>query len=1105
MKRNLLNVAMFGLLAVAMPASTFVSCKDYDEEFATIKAQMQSDKEALQKADTEILAKIAGIETQIKSIESNIAALKSQQDINTAAIKKNAEDIAKLNAAVEALQKADADIKKLIADLENNKVDKTTYAADLQKINAGIEAAQKAAKEAKTAAQIADGKAVSAQATADNALAKAKEGIAAAAAAAEAAKVADGKATKAQAELDAYKKVTDATLATQAKTLEEYGKQLKALAEADAKLAKELDVERKRIDALIKEVAEVRKIAEAAATKEELKQAVAQLRAEIKDLEKRHGARLDVLEGADGLKSLVFQPEYYYAGIEAMETPILAYPALTVKAVTADGNHGADAPVAGDAVTLAPGMSATYHINPSYAAISENVANYKFVVLNRDYRAAAETIQPNIYKATVDAGKVTVRANFTKAHLVKNIFDDAMVTVMALQYTEKGEKGDTTVTSDYAALRVSKYDAFKIVNPDQTAKYNHTNAPQNVLYGTAPIAINENPTVLVEWDDEDGINLLQHVATIANENGAVQELDENGLDNEIKKYGMRYDFQLVGYQKGVNKTSETAQIALDPKTGSIVRAQNTINGKQAPYGSPQNVSTTGRQPLVRVTLTDTINNKIAAVGYIKLEITQKVKTIDFPFTHNSPYTAYCGTNGFTIGKLQWHDVQEDILSKINMSREEFANTYEPELDGANFVQFVEAKGESQPVAVANKFGLVSLVSEPVNGVTTDVIKWTVANDVAYPFFKQGGTKKTIHVRFKVKAGHTAEHKYVYVTLTWDPSAINANPGVSLSNNDKINNYWFNHNTNTNPAAGAATGFDEMHANVDVMGETAANVENFKLNLLNGFVGNTVKFSGVGAGTTYPNVDQPTSEFVFIPAKVMTVNGHSGATYTLSISTDGKTLKATKAGVTQEVAKINGSEVDLQRTDFAMDLLNNAPHNELADNKTFTARLAVKSQFCAPIGDLNVGNSAFDVKFLRPISVNTAKDAFTDSHQGVLELALKAKLAFTDWREKAVDQALFNYYKITKIEQNGDITTDLNGGKLGVTKLADVSNNVIVKFVPKTPSVTFNDFGKITYENNNAVVKEFTVRVPLVVTYAWGKLYTHCDATVRRTVQNARGK
>lgn len=75
---------------------------------------------------------------------------------------------------------------------------------------------------------------------------------------------------------------------------------------------------------------------------------------------------------------------------------------------------------------------------------------------------------------------------------------------------------------------------------------------------------------------------------------------------------------MVGYHEGTNKTSQSAHAAI-AADGYTMRAQMPEGGKQQPYGysaekanNLQNPATMNREPLVRVILTDTVNNKIAS-------------------------------------------------------------------------------------------------------------------------------------------------------------------------------------------------------------------------------------------------------------------------------------------------------------------------------------------------------------------------------------------------------------------------------------------------------------------------------------------------------------
>ena len=57
----------------------------------------------------------------------------------------------------------------------------------------------------------------------------------------------------------------------------------------------------------------------------------------------------------------------------------------------------------------------------------------------------------------------------------------------------------------------------------------------------------------------------------------------------------------------------------------------------------------------------------------------------------------------------------------------------------------------------------------------------------------------------------------------------------------------------------------------------------------------------------------------------------------------------------------------------------------------------------------------------------------------------------------------------------------------------------VDYTPATVIGKGDDFGKLTYINNNAEVGEFIIRVPLVVTYVWGTIEFTIEVKVEKTV------
>lgn len=92
------------------------------------------------------------------------------------------------------------------------------------------------------------------------------------------------------------------------------------------------------------------------------------------------------------LASLVFKPDFYYQGIEAMSASTFAYNALTLKVVNADADFSKDAAtIAATLSYLTPGLTADYHMNPFTVDIN-NIAELTFISDDKKYTKAAGAV-----------------------------------------------------------------------------------------------------------------------------------------------------------------------------------------------------------------------------------------------------------------------------------------------------------------------------------------------------------------------------------------------------------------------------------------------------------------------------------------------------------------------------------------------------------------------------------------------------------------------------------------------------------------------------------------------------------------------------------------
>ena len=777
-----------------------------------------------------------------------------------------------------------------------------------------------------------------------------------------------------------------------------------------------------------------------------------------------------VVSLSSALKSLVFDPDFYYAGIEAFDLATYKYNPATVKAVDADGDYSKDAPtVADDAFTYAPDLAATYFLNPSNAKMSNDAAKYSFIAYNKDYTRAAADYGSTFKVESADLttkGKVTVHAKYN-GNAIKNIAENNQVTVLALQYTS----GDSVVTSDFAAIKASTYSKLVLNNPT----LQHVDAIPSHLYQTAQDAILNDAQIHVAWNSK-GIDLREYVNTDRtydkDENPTCKAWDKNAAEGLVEKSGFKYSFELVGYKSGDNKTSQSAHAAI-ASNGYTLRPQMTAGGKQQAYGAAQNEATIGREPLVRVILKDTVNNKIAAVGYIKVVIEKtvaenKAEEVDL-VTVNKPYTIACGDNNIDLQKVTWAQVEEQLYAKLNMSKEAFEEAYELDGGTADAKQFEMATTDAEALAADKKIGTVSQTIDDKADKETEVIAWSIKNQAAYAAFKAGKTTLSTYVRYALKKDKTAANKYVYVKLTWTPSAINLKPSTTFGNENKIKSYWYAANS-----AVAGTGYDDVHGNVEVVGTKDANDE-YVFDLKNALVGNKLSVNPLTA--PYADLNQELKlTFGFVTGKG------------LFASEDGKQVYAEKE-LTNVVASLDPVTgiVTYAQNETAKKLLNAYGHKDLKN--TVTAIVAVKATICGNI-DVPVASNEFNVKFLRPINVEEATASFEDAETA--GSTANIKLTFTDWRDhnftdtkvtKGLDY--FKYYGVKEIAVDiENATTDLNGNSS--QKLKDLTDKV--KFTFSAPAaISANNYGNLKYENNGLTVGQFHVYFPATITYDWGTI------------------
>ena len=824
------------------------------------------------------------------------------------------------------------------------------------------------------------------------------------------------------------------------------------------------------------------------------------------------------------LRAMVFNPSHYVDGVEAIDLATYKYQPLGVKKVNADDDFLADAPfyaLLADGVTVesplyfAPDMKASYFLNPSNADVTEEAKDYKFLMSSAKYtdftRAAATSIF-TVKKVENKDGKLNVSAKYD-GEAIKQLTYEGLsgetreMTLVALQYT----KDDATVTSDFATLTTSDYSNVHILSAKSaytdSRAWLFRNATSTIYSDPATKAVQTSstegsvtPVAEVKYDNDKGIDLRSLIRTswFVKGHGYTTVETENATEEKVKEAGFKYSFELVGYHTGDNKTSQSAHAAI-AADGYTLRPQAVDdNGKQQAYGAAQTRAIIGREPLVRVILNDTVHNKIAAVAYMKIKIAENVTTADptqitKDFADNTAFTLNCDdANPALNKKVTWYEIENKILAdnEVNMSKVEFEDTYQLDGPASDLTQF--DKNTINANAISPKIGKVIVTTADVNGTMTQVLQWTMSGNEAYTHFNTAdatGKKPTsisTYVRYTLKSGKTAPNKYIYVKFTWTPSAININPVANFGNQNKIQKAWYAANNLT-----AGSGYDEIHGNVEQMGKPTSNDE-FKFDIKNNLLGNKITVDQMAA--PYDKLNSTVAanaQFTFVTD---TDNGFYA-------SADGLTLYGDRDETYKIATMTSDGIVTLSKDAKTLEKLNRwSPKNI---DKVLTARVAVKSSLCWGAG-IKINNSAFNVKFIRPISVESATAEFTDAVATTSDVKLTFKnwngYDFTDPNRAFASTDYFNYYKVSGIELNiGNATTDLNGVE---KKLSEVTSKIELTYTAPALSadgyIVANQYGKLTYNNNGLTVGTFHITIPAKITYEWGVLNTKVVVTVKES-------
>ena len=1094
MNKKIINGALLGLLVVAAPACSFVSCKDYDDDFAAIRKEIAADKADLVTVKNDLNGQITTLKGQLEAankkaaeIEAKLAdyakkgdldayAKKADLDATNATVQGQATqlqnaiaNIAALETKVKGLEEAKAQLQTLI----DGKVDKTEFndkVADiLSKIKAvqgNVDALEKACNEKAENLVKAD-KALSDRIDAQKSVIDAFEGRL---------KAVETKNFLSAEQIAALQKVAvlEKGVADNAKGVADNAKNI---ADNTTKLVNL----QQALDQVKADLADVKTKLADRPTKAEVEQMIKDQVDPIKEQIVKINERLNFLE-YNLLVGLELIPDSYYRGIEAIESNQFSYNKWNVNKVVNGVVEYKQAPsqVGGAPVLTSRYAEAVYHLNPAGAKIDTAAANFTYLPIDRAYRGTNSAAVIKVKKATVENGLLKLVLDIQGA--TKDIDVDKMVTTAALQYKAPGAT-PRIITSAYDAIYTNQFSKLEIFDLDKSL-----------------VASVDKGHETSGWDiNNEGDSLA--IATKIRTNGVQKDgttiaMDQNAAEavSRLTKNGFHYEYRLV--KTDANDKSYEA-FTLDSKTGLI----------KAKYDANKPFVNVGKTATVRVTLVHGTED-VATLGYFTVHISQKDAVItDFTNKNELKFTCSKNENAADAYSAKVEDLAKVIKDKASLEANEwdFVKNNAGELTQFTFNNQVAAAAPANMV-----LGQVKLSADGKNLVWDNIKKSQVAS-------LKAGESVATYVKVQKKGDPSVRF---YVKLNYNPATEQAAPVATFAGK-RISNDWFKNNIRTDEQE------LRMHFYIEPNNTQFNRFDKFMYSINESYLNGTVKIAPL-TGYSQAVLNSVHSGWRFVTPKEDFVPGTDGKMYKLTVNNTGSELYANG----KKIAQITNDQVgtiELLNNPTTQVLLNNAGHKELNKLQTLTARVGYVTTVCAQ-GEEKVvktnGDTEFDVKFLRPLDLNfEGAVEFTDANIGTTTQSLAfANIAnFIDWRDRnaaailANDHVtLENLYGVSAIyvANESEWTTDLNGSNISNTKLVQTFGDrglhmnggtaVVLPpsaLVPGYAAYDVNHLPSFTYTTQQKAFKDYHVRVPVKVAYSWGAFDAHITVTIKGTLNN----
>ena len=1108
MNKKIINGALLGLLVVAAPACSFVSCKDYDDDFAAIRKEIAADKADLVTVKNDLNGQITTLKGQLEEANKKAAAIeakmaeyakktdldatnskvgviegkladyakKTDLDATNSTVQAQAQQLqnalaqcAALDTKVKGLEEAKATLETLI----NGKVDKTEFNAKVADIASKIQAAQGSVTTLETKLNTKVGELVAAdQALSDRINAQKA--------------VIDAFETRLHAVETKNFLSAEQIVALQKVAVLEQGVADNKKAAADNKTAigenktklVELETALNKVKSDLDDVKT--KLADRP-TKAEVEKMIEDQVDPIKKQIVTINERLNFLE-YNLLVGLELIPDSYYRGIEAIESNQFSYNKWNVNKVVNGVVEYRQAPTQAGGVPVLTSRyaEAVYHINPASAKLDTAAANFTYLPIDRAYRGTNSAAVIKVKKATVENGLLKLVLDIQG--VTKDIDADKMVTTAALQYKAPGAT-PRIITSAYDAIYTNQFSKLEIFDLEKKQV-----AGVDKGHETSGWDIN---------NEGDSLAIAEMIRTNGvQKDGTTIAMDQNAAEavSRLTKNGFHYEYHLV--KKDANDKSFEA-FTLDNKTGVI----------KANYDEKKPFVNVGKTATVRVTLVQG-KDEVATLGFFTVHISQKDAVIkEFTSKNELKFTCDNKENAADAYSANVEDLAKVIKDKASLEATEweFVKNNAGELTQFTFNNQVAAAAPADKV-----LGQVKLSADGKNLVWDNIKKSQVAS-------LKAGESVATYVKVQKKSDTNVRF---YVKLTYNPASEQAAPEATFAG-ERISNDWFKNNIRTDEKE------LRMHFYIEPNNTQFNRFDKFMYSINESYKSGTVKIKPL-TGYSTAVLGSVHSGWRFVTPKETVVPGNDGKQYTLKVSQNGLELLANNV----VIAKITNDQegtIELLNNRTTQVLLNNAGHKELNKLQTLTARVGYVTTVCAE-GNVKTlttkGENEFDVKFLRPLDLNfDGAVKFLDANIGTTTKTLDFTniVKFTDWRDRNAAEILANdhvtletLYGVTTIyvADEKQWTTDLNGDNIATTKLFDnygdrglhmTGGTALVlppsALVPGFKAYDVNHLPSFTYTTQQKAFKTYHVQVPVKVGYSWGTFDAFITVTIEGTLNN----